>query len=94
MVSVAQDRYCRIHSTFAPPDQLGQQQEHKGEVLEKVFTKSMPTVVVWDGDHSSAKPATASPGEPEEGDDELWDNMEDIDENMERGKGTKKRRNN
>lgn len=95
MASVAQDRYCRVHSTFSPPDRPGQQQEHKGEVLEKVYTKSMPTVVVWDGNHSSVKPTVALSAETGEGDDddELWDNMEDIEETSRRSKTTKKRRN-
>lgn len=67
-------------------------------MLEKVYSKSIPTVVVWDGDHSSVKPTVASSKVTGEGDDddgdEVWDNMEDIDETLERSKSTKKRRNN
>lgn len=98
MVSVARDRYCRIHSTFPAPEQPGQQQEHKGEVLEKIFTKSTPTVVVWDGDHSSTKPI-ASSQELEEGDgdsdEDVWDNMEEVDDDgeVQGSKTTKKQRN-
>ncbi|KAJ3883404.1 hypothetical protein F5051DRAFT_363510 [Lentinula edodes] len=98
MVSVARDRYCRIHSTFPAPEQPGQQQEHKGEVLEKIFSKSTPTVVVWDGDHSSTKPI-ASSQELEEGDgdsdEDVWDNMEEVDDDgeVQGSKTTKKQRN-
>ncbi|KAJ3802921.1 hypothetical protein GGU11DRAFT_874327 [Lentinula aff. detonsa] len=92
MVSVAKDRYCRVHSTFPAPDQPGQQQEHKGEVLEKIFTKSTPTVVVWD--RSSTKQATSHQESGEDGDDtddDVWDDMENVDDEEE-VQNSKKRR--
>jgi len=50
LVSTALDRYARVHSTFLPPPEAGQPQDDKGAVLEKVYMKSIPTCVVWDGD--------------------------------------------
>ncbi|KAF9069690.1 hypothetical protein BDP27DRAFT_1325203 [Rhodocollybia butyracea] len=91
MVSVAQDRYCRIHSTFPPPDQPHQQQEHKGEVLENFFTKSIPTAVVWDGNSSCVNISSESK-ESDEEDNGVWDGMEEIDDDE--SLKTKKRRNN
>ena len=49
LVSTALDRYARVHSTFPPPPEAGQPQGDKGAVLEKVYMKSIPTCVVWDG---------------------------------------------
>ncbi|KAJ4488010.1 hypothetical protein J3R30DRAFT_3279714 [Lentinula aciculospora] len=96
MVSVAQDRYCRLHSTFPAPDQPGKQQEHKGEVLEKIFAKSTPIVIVWDGDRFASKATSSSKelGERiDDSDDDVWDNMQDVDDG-ELQNSTKKRRNN
>ncbi|KAL1749953.1 hypothetical protein FB107DRAFT_294816 [Schizophyllum commune] len=45
LVSAGLDRLVRIHSTFPP--QLGQQ-ERKGEVLQKVFSKSVPVRTRYD----------------------------------------------
>ncbi|KAL0946956.1 hypothetical protein HGRIS_013112 [Hohenbuehelia grisea] len=73
LCSTALDRIARIHSTFPPPTEAGQQQEQKGAVLEKVFTKALPTVVLWDQD------ATVSASEePQE--DDVWENMERADD--------------
>ena len=49
LVSTALDRYARVHSTFPPPPEAGQPQDDKGAVLGKVYMKSVPTCVVWDG---------------------------------------------
>ena len=50
MASTALDRFVRIHCTPLPPQQAGQQVEKKGEILDKVYVKSIPTVIIWDGD--------------------------------------------
>ena len=49
LVSTALDRFARVHSTFPPPPEAGQPQDDKGAVLEKVYMKSIPTCIVWDG---------------------------------------------
>ncbi|KAH7930829.1 hypothetical protein BV22DRAFT_1190936 [Leucogyrophana mollusca] len=78
VASVSLDRYTRIHSTFPLPDQLGQQQEQKGTVLEKVFMTSVPTVIVWDED-TQATPMTTDDAEDEGGED-VWDGMKNVGE--------------
>ncbi|KAL1675678.1 hypothetical protein EV122DRAFT_217944 [Schizophyllum commune] len=79
LVSAGLDRLVRIHSTFPP--QLGQQ-ERKGEVLQKVFSKSVPTVVAWD--QRAVEPQTAAKdaeeAEEKEETDRLWEEMEDADD--------------
>lgn len=78
LASVALDRYARIHSTF-PPAESGQQQEHKGRVLETVFMKSTPTVVVWDQDSSNMETNTLNESDDNgEAEDDVWDDMESV----------------
>ncbi|KAG6889308.1 hypothetical protein C0995_001964 [Termitomyces sp. Mi166 len=48
LASTALDRFVRIHSTFPLTQQIGQQQEQKGQILVNVFMKCTPTVIVWD----------------------------------------------
>ncbi|KAJ7046730.1 hypothetical protein C8F04DRAFT_986828 [Mycena alexandri] len=88
LVSTALDRYCRIHTSFPPPPEAGQSQDNKGQVVEKVFTTSVPTVVVWDG----VRTVTSAP-EPEGEDDDVWDEMENIEDSEDESKGRKRRRN-
>ncbi|KAI0818558.1 hypothetical protein BC629DRAFT_1635128 [Irpex lacteus] len=91
LASTAEDRYVRLHSTYPPAAQVGQQQEHKGEVLEKTYAKVVPTVVLWDGvDNSRSNATDEEEGEGDE--DELWNNMEDVESDDEAGKGHKKTR--
>ncbi|KAK7467089.1 hypothetical protein VKT23_004149 [Stygiomarasmius scandens] len=71
--SAAQDRYIRVHSTFPPAQEVGQPQEGRGEVLGKVYSKSIPTCIVWDG----TIPSSVSQGD-EDSDDDMWENMENI----------------
>ena len=49
LVSTSLDRYARVHSTYPPPPEAGEAQDEKGTVLEKVYMKTIPTCVVWDG---------------------------------------------
>ncbi|KAH7916031.1 hypothetical protein BJ138DRAFT_1109169 [Hygrophoropsis aurantiaca] len=77
LASISLDRYTRIHSTFSLPDQLGQQQEEKGMVLEKVFMTTTPTVIVWDQE-SDALVKTAGGEEGAEADEDVWDGMKNV----------------
>jgi ribosome biogenesis protein NSA1 len=75
LASSSLDRYARIHSFFPPP-QPGQQQEHKGEVLEKIYMKSIPTAIVWDQNQViGGKDLSAI-----KDDDNVWETMERIDD--------------
>ncbi|KAJ7452476.1 hypothetical protein B0H11DRAFT_2161563 [Mycena galericulata] len=89
LVSTALDRYSRIHTSFPPPPEAGQSQDNKGQVVEKIFMTSVPTVVVWDGVESvKTAPETAAE------DDDVWNEMEDIDDEIDDdSKRRKKRRN-
>ncbi|KAI0283108.1 hypothetical protein BGY98DRAFT_953075 [Russula aff. rugulosa BPL654] len=49
LISTSLDRYARVHSTYPPPPETGQAQDEKGAVLEKVYMRTIPTCVVWDG---------------------------------------------
>ncbi|THU90702.1 hypothetical protein K435DRAFT_968533 [Dendrothele bispora CBS 962.96] len=71
--SVAQDRYVRVHSTFPPPREVGQQQDQRGEILETIYGKSIPTCIVWDG---SVSLSNARANEDE--DEDVWDNMQNV----------------
>jgi ribosome biogenesis protein NSA1 len=88
LVSTALDRYCRIHTSFPPPPEAGQSQDNKGQVVEKLFMTSVPTVVTWDGVES----AVTVP-EPIVEDDDVWDEMENVEDSDDELKGRKKRRN-
>ncbi len=54
VASGADDRFLRLHSTFSLPSAVGEQQEQKGDVLDKLYMKVIPTAVVWDGKVSAA----------------------------------------
>lgn len=99
MASVALDRFARIHSNPLPPKEVEQQVEKKGEVCDKVYTKSIPTVVIWDGD--VADDEDMSPRRDEDSEEEnVWDGMqnvgdsdeEDETDNRVKRKGSKKSR--
>lgn len=80
MASTALDRFARIHSTFPPPLEAGQRQDHKGEVLDKVFTKSIPTVVVWDQLESVTSATAQSSEDAGENEDDIWNELEDVED--------------
>ena len=72
-----------MHSTFALPAQTGQQQENKGEVLDKLYMKVKPTVVIWDGQAEPGFDDSGANGN-EDADsgkeaDDVWDEMENAD---------------
>lgn len=93
LVSTSLDRYARIHSTVPPPPEAGQRQERKGEVLDKVYVTSIPTVVVWDQNTSSSDGVKAPAAVVDDAvDDDLWENMDIIgeDESEEPGRRRKK----
>lgn len=74
LVSTALDRYVRIHSTFPPPNKVGNQQEKKGEVLGKIFVNSTPTASVWDPTYSHGCEAVVE----EEAD--VWESMQGVND--------------
>jgi ribosome biogenesis protein NSA1 len=75
LVSIARDRYARVHSTFPPPAEAGRPQDDKGTVLEKVYMKSIPTCVVWDGvmDEDGGDGNSGGDGDDDE---DVWEGMQ------------------
>ncbi|KAI0807128.1 WD40-repeat-containing domain protein [Fomes fomentarius] len=81
MASASQDRFVRLHTTFGPPAQEGQQQDQKGQVMDKLYMKVIPTVVIWDGeDASDRRPAER---DEEGGDDDVWNTMQAAESDYE-----------
>ena len=80
LATTALDRFARIHSVHPLPESAGQQQDQRGQVLEKVFTRSVPISVVWDG-HSPAQPSHSN-GDDDD-DDDVWGNMQHIGDESE-----------
>jgi len=81
LVSTALDRYARVHSTFPPPPEVGQPQDDKGAVLEKVYMKSIPTCVVWDGNVNEDDADNDDDNDVRCGDgDESGDSLDDDDD--------------
>jgi ribosome biogenesis protein NSA1 len=79
VATTALDRFARIHSTSTLPQRANQQVETKGEVLEKVYTKSIPTVVIWDSDViDSDLHADRQEGEDDSEDENVWNKMANI----------------
>ncbi|OJT15748.1 WD repeat-containing protein 74 [Trametes pubescens] len=79
LASAAQDRFVRLHSTFSPPAEARAQQERKGDVLDKLYMKVTPTVVVWDG---QLDVSVGNAGEAVDEDD-VWDAMPVVDSDSE-----------
>lgn len=90
MASAAQDRFVRLHSTFAPPSEVGQQQEHKGDVLDKHYMKVTPTVVVWDGRTDILDVVAVDEGAEDE--DNVWDAMDTAADSDSDDEGKPRRR--
>jgi len=88
MVSTANDRYARVHTTFAPPAQENQNLDHKGEVLEKVYVTTTPTVVAWDDTAESTEKMTPP---SDEQDNDVWDDLEQVEDSDTEGQGKPKR---
>ena len=78
LASGAHDRFVRLHSTFPPPTQVGQQQEDKGQVLDNFYLKVVPTVIVADIGQET-QDAELSLEEDEVDPDDVWDQLEVVE---------------
>ena len=100
LISTSLDRYARVHSTYPPPPEAGQPQDEKGTVVEKVYMKSIPTCVVWDGvteeDVDEDDDHRMRPGDKDgncSGDDEdLWEGMPVVEDSENEGESEGQRR--
>ncbi|KAF8350748.1 hypothetical protein F5887DRAFT_1269500 [Amanita rubescens] len=79
LATAAQDRFARIHSVHPLPELAGQRQDQRGQVLEKVFTRSLPSSIVWDG-HS---PTLFSHPNDDDDDEDVWRSMQHIGDDSE-----------
>lgn len=90
-----------MHSTTDLPSKAGSAVEEKGQVLDKTFLKSIPTVVCWDGEgdqRDHAIPQTRN-DEDDEGsagsEDEIWTKMPaigDLSDSEKTGRSSKRRK--
>ncbi|KAL9715104.1 hypothetical protein Ac2012v2_001764 [Leucoagaricus gongylophorus] len=76
VASTANDRFARLHSTTPPPSREGQNLDHKGTVLERIYVTTVPTVVIWDETADESKGVDTT----EEQEDEVWNDMEQVSE--------------
>lgn len=82
------DPFARTGSSVStarspPPSEPGQHQDNKGEVLDKVYMKVVPTVCVWDRD-AHETPHSNPTEEGGEGDaDDIWDTIQDVESDEE-----------
>ncbi|KAJ3485694.1 hypothetical protein NLI96_g4784 [Meripilus lineatus] len=79
LATASQDRFLRLHSTFPPPKQPADQQENKGQVLDKLYMKVAPTVVVLEQAEEPLETTHASLEGDGDQDDDVWDKMEDAE---------------
>ena len=77
MVSTSLDRCFRIHSVVPPPSRPGSNLERKGEIVQKTYLTSVPTVTVWDQFKVETSKTTIGDNTSEH--DDLWDQMEHVD---------------
>ncbi|KAF8654116.1 hypothetical protein AX16_003648 [Volvariella volvacea WC 439] len=88
LASTSMDRYVRIHSAFPVPPQPGDQQEEKGQVLAKIYTTAVPTVITW-----NPVLATQTTEESDHEDvDDLWENMEHVEDESDEDRRAKRQK--
>lgn len=98
--STSRDRFFRLHTTAPPPEIAGRNMEERGDVVGSVYMKSVPTAVVYDESGGSFGPLRGSKGtagEAEnytdslgEDDDDVWAEMEGVDDSDEEGERRQK----
>lgn len=90
LASTSQDRFFRLHSTVPPSEVAGQQQDERGEVLNSLYMKSIPTAVVVDPLDDASKGSDMSP--VGEGEEDPWEGMRDLSDDEDNEKPRKMRR--
>ncbi|KAN0140840.1 WD40-repeat-containing domain protein [Lactarius tabidus] len=89
LVSTALDRYARVHSTYPPPTEVGQPQDNKGAVLERVYMKSVPTCVIWDEvageDADKGDGKLRDDAEVDSDTDDIWEGMPVAEDSEDEG---------
>jgi len=75
--STSLDRFFRLHGKASE----GSAKDKKGQTLEKVYTKSIPTVVVWDSSYEDGQ--SSIPDDVGGEGDRVWEGMEDVEDDSE-----------
>ena len=101
LISTSLDRYARVHSTYPPPPETDQPQDEKGAVLEKVYMKTIPTCVVWDGvtdedededDEDRMQPGGGNDDDDSGDDEDVWAGMQVAEDSENEGQTEAQRR--
>ncbi|KAF9653099.1 hypothetical protein BDM02DRAFT_3087941 [Thelephora ganbajun] len=72
--STSLDRFFRLHGTASEASAKA----GKGQTLEKVYTKSIPTVVVWDSSYEDGQ--SSAPDDDGGEEDQVWEGMENAED--------------
>lgn len=72
--STSLDRFFRVHETASEASRKGR----KGQTVENLYTKSIPTVVVWDASYEDGKSSLPEDGEREG--DQVWEDMKHAED--------------
>lgn len=73
--STSLDRFFRLHGTASEASA----KDKKGRTLEKVYTKSIPTVVAWDSSYEDGQ--SFIPEDDDEGErDQVWEGMHNVED--------------
>lgn len=75
--STSLDRYFRLHGTASEASA----KDRKGQTLERVYTKSIPTVVIWDSSYEGGQSSILDDVEGEG--DRVWEGMENAEDDGE-----------
>ncbi|TIB83185.1 hypothetical protein E3Q06_03016 [Wallemia mellicola] len=80
-LSGAMDKYLRLHTSIVPPEILGKNPTTKANIFSKVFVKSTPTVLEWDGviPVEETKKRVERTPESDESEGELDDVLQDME---------------
>ncbi|KAH8833797.1 hypothetical protein DL96DRAFT_1490851 [Flagelloscypha sp. PMI_526] len=67
------DRYARIHSAPPPPERASDQQPARGDTKEKVYTKALPTCIIFERIIHTEPQAEAE--------NDIWDELQAVEDN-------------
>jgi len=79
LASVSLDRFFRLHTAPSPPTTAGAAQSEKSKDVAKLFMKSTPTVVLWDGVLDTSEKQADEGNEVED----VWSNMRAVGDDSE-----------
>ena len=91
LLSASLDRLCRVHATVAPPAEAkANGSGDKGDVVDKVYMTTTPTVVVWDRRDEGETKKTGL--EEDDDEEDVWEGMENVEEEEDGSRGKKRKK--